>query len=62
MIPAILGSLAALLILGAVALFVVWTVLGAEREAAELAAELGHPADDLTRIADAVTDHQGRAL
>lgn len=76
MIAAILGVLFAALIFAAVALFVLWIVRGAERDAADLAAEIASrttsgPArvylaldttDDLAAVSSAVTDHTGRAL
>ena len=72
MIPTILAAVAAVLILGAVAAAVLWLVLGTEQVVDELDAEQAartttgpvrvHPADDLMDVANAFTDHRGRAL
>ena len=69
---ALLTAIAAGLVLAAVALTVLWTVLGVEQDITELDAEVAsrstegptrvHPADDLTAIASAVTDSRGSAL
>ena len=63
---------AALLILGGTALAVLRLVVETEQDLADIDAEVAarttegpvrvHPADDLTAIASAVTDHAGRAL
>ena len=74
MIPTILAAAAAVLTLGAVAAAALWLGLGTERVIDELDAEQAerttegpyrvHPAqrDDLMDVANAFTDHRGRAL
>lgn len=74
MIATILAAVAGVLVLGAVAAAVLWLVLGTERVVDELDAEQAarstegpyrvHPApdDDLMDVAEAFTDHTGRAL
>lgn len=69
---AALASVAAGLVLAAVALTILWTVLGVEQDITEVDAEVAarttsgparvFPADDLTRLSAAVTDARGRAL
>jgi len=53
-----LGTVAGLLILGATTLALGWVTVADRRHRADL----DDPTDELTRIADVVTDETGRAL